>query len=507
MSTSTLSLQATVDYSAFPSPSPSAPQVQLERDSSPLSFTLLEPTSTSSRPSSSKRQAFEEAKALYESGLWISKDNPHSAIAHFLQASNVFSELRGQRNRRDKSLWQVGVCYGKIGWGAKKRKEWIEATEAFEEVSLAYFLWGLYVDSYLWYLGALRQALRVFIAIGDSEKEATTLYQLSLVSTDVLTASDYLKKAALIYSELNNDEKEAMCLAELGNLFGRKAKDVSSSLFHWRQALLLYTKAGDRDKEAKALYAIGELLVHSKREAAYESFSQARELFHQLESRTKWVGNCSYQLGKICVAQKRLEAAVQYFEEASSSFREVQLQTDEAWTLYRLALVMLKVRSQELAIDYLTEARRLFAEVGNEREAEGSCLLRLAEILKDSNPQMAKTLLEEALEFVDPVKEKRIERRSTLILQTLTSQLDIAPTCQAQSRNNTASSSRPAEQTEDESWSFAGATEEGGNELERIGEENEEDAELEEEAAEDVRDRRHLARGSSEGGEGAWWAI
>ncbi|GAA5955926.1 hypothetical protein JCM3765_000042 [Sporobolomyces pararoseus] len=369
MSISSFSIQATVDYSAFPSPSlQSAPH----RDSSPLPFTSLEPTSASNYPSSSKRQAFEEAKALYESGLWISRDNPHSAIAHFLQAANVFGELRGQGKRRDKSLWQVGVCYGKIGWGAKKRKEWTEATEAFEE------------------------ALRVFVAIEDSEKEATTLYQLSLVSTDVLTASDYLKKAALIYSELSCDSKEAMCLAELGNLFGKRAKDVSSSLFHWRQALMLYTKIRDQDKEAKALYSIGELLVHSDRDAAFKCFSQARDIFQRLEPRTKWVGSCSYQLGKICVAQKQFEAAVQYFEEASSSFRAIQLQTDEAWTLYRLALVMLKVRSQDLAIDYLTEARRLFAEVGNEREAEGSCLLRLAEILKDTNPPMAKTLLEEA---------------------------------------------------------------------------------------------------------------
>lgn len=92
-----------------------------------------------------------------------------------------------------------------------------------------------------------------------------------------------------------------------------------------------------------------------------------------------------------------------------------------------------------------------------------------------------------------------------MILQTLTGQLDIA-SCHAQFRYNTVSSI-PAGQTEDERWSFAGATEEGGNELERICEENEEEAELEEEAAEDVRDRRHLARGSSEEGEGAWWAI
>ena len=31
------------------------------------------------------------------------------------------------------------------------------------------------------------------------------------------------------------------------------------------------------------------------------------------------------------------------------------MRTDEAWSLYRLALIMLKVQSRDLAIDYLTE--------------------------------------------------------------------------------------------------------------------------------------------------------
>ena len=40
------------------------------------------------------------------------------------------------------------------------------------------------------------------------------------------------------------------------------------------------------------------------------------------------------------------------------------------------------------------QARRLFAEAGNERQAEGSCLMRMGEILRESNPPLAKTLLE-----------------------------------------------------------------------------------------------------------------
>lgn len=36
-----------------------------------------------------------------------------------------------------------------------------------------------------------------------------------------------------MYADMDQDNKEAMCLAELGNLF--RDRDVSVSLFHWRQ--------------------------------------------------------------------------------------------------------------------------------------------------------------------------------------------------------------------------------------------------------------------------------
>ncbi|GAA6015928.1 hypothetical protein JCM11491_007116 [Sporobolomyces phaffii] len=319
-----------------------------------------------------RRRAFDEAKALYEAGVSIARDNPLSAVAHFLQAAHMFEEVHGQDKNRDKSLWQAGVCYGRVGYNLRLRRDWDGAREAF------------------------RDALELFTAIRDVEKEATTLYQLSLVSSDVLSASELLKKAALIYSDLDDEVREAMCLAELGNLFGKREKDLASSLFHWRQALLLYLKIGDKEKEARALYSIGEILVRSDRQAAHDHFLQAKAVFQHLGGKSaKWFGNCSYQLGKLCVAEKAFPAAVEHFEEACTVFRNIELETDEAWALYRLALVMLKVDSRDLAIDYLTEARRLFAEVGNERQAEGSCLLRLGEIFKHTNPDMAKTLLEE----------------------------------------------------------------------------------------------------------------
>ncbi|GAA5852506.1 hypothetical protein JCM5353_001128 [Sporobolomyces roseus] len=213
-------------------------------------------------------------------------------------------------------------------------------------------------------------------------------------------------------------------------------------------------KIGDQEKEGRALYSIGEVRLHTDKQAAYNHFLQARVVFRRLANQPKQDGNCSYQLGKICTGQKAFQAAVQFFE-------EIEAKTDEAWSLYRLALVMLKVDSNDLAVDYLTEARRLFAEVGNERQAEGSCLMRIGEILKDSNPPLAKTLLEEALEYVDPVKE-RIGRRSTLVLQHLQGSSSFKRSTRHTPMRDIAEAEEEEVNQTAEQWSFAGAIEEGG---------------------------------------------
>ncbi|GAA5871508.1 hypothetical protein JCM1840_002915 [Sporobolomyces johnsonii] len=330
------------------------------------------PASCSSSSASVGREAFDEAKALYETGLSISRVNPLAAILHFRQAASVFSE---------------------VGLTAKKQKAPGDAKAAFEE------------------------AITLFSSIGDAAKTAMAHYQVGLVSTDLLTAVDHIKKAALLYSELGDEPREAMCYAELGSssLFGRH--DPDTGIYYLKQALLLYIKLGDSAKEAKALYAIADLASRIDKRTAYNYYLQARVIFHRRDDKTS-CANCSYQLGKICAGNKAFESAVHYFEEALSLFHDVKEPVDEAWSLYRLALVMLKSQTEALALDYLTEARKLFAEAPDERAAEGSCLMRMGEILAASNPPMAKALLEEALEYVDPVKE-RIGRRGTMWLRKL----------------------------------------------------------------------------------------
>lgn len=213
-------------------------------------------------------------------------------------------------------------------------------------------------------------------------------------------------QAAILFAEVGDEAREAMCYAELGHSLG--VNDPDAGIYYLKQALLLYLKLGDVAKEAHALFSIGTLAArlppttdpptpprpHSAAprlppgaappalnrsfstasvsstgsgarkplhpaQTAFNYISQARRLFARLEL-AKGQAECAYQLGKLSTRygpKGELEAAVELFEEASGKFREAGDSVDEAWSMYRLALVMLKVRSSALAIDYLTEVR------------------------------------------------------------------------------------------------------------------------------------------------------
>ncbi|ORY77191.1 hypothetical protein BCR35DRAFT_305458 [Leucosporidium creatinivorum] len=214
-----------------------------------------------------------------------------------------------------------------------------------------------------------------------------------------------------------------MCLCELADLLTRR--DPSAALFFLKQSLLIFCKLEDSYKEARTLFAIGSLASQGRDyPSAFAYFVQARVIFRQRGDSAE-DANCSYQLGKLATKGQQYPAAVTYFEEASNLYHSQQQPLDEAWCYYRLALVLLKLKiadateaaAVELPVDYLTEARNLFRDAG-EREAEGSCLMRLGEILKEVEPELAKACLKEALDYIDPERDVK-GRRTTVVLQQL----------------------------------------------------------------------------------------
>ncbi|GAA5864124.1 hypothetical protein JCM3774_006388 [Rhodotorula dairenensis] len=514
--------------------------------------TSADTTTPRSKRSHEDRVAFREAKALYEAGLHASKTNPLAAVMHFRHAAAGFGEIQGQEKRTEKCLWQAGMCWAKEGLRAKRAKQRTVASEAFE------------------------QAKTLFHFIGDMGKEATALYQLGLVTRDMSAAAESIKAAAILFAEVGDEASEAMCYAELGHSFG--VSDPDTGIYYLKQALLLYLKLADVAKEAHALFSIGTLAARlspttdpppppiddpkraskaslssvgtaralgrsvslssmasdsssSRRsvthpsQTAYNYISQARRLFARL-GLAKGQAECAYQLGKLSTRvgpRGELEAAVVLFEEACAKFREAQDHVDEAWSMYRLALVMLKVRSSTLAIDYLTEARRLFRDAAtDERKAEGSCLLRIGEIhAATGEVEKARLSIEEGMCLIGQDKSRsRIARRGTICLRRLSTASSVAtaatpsglvtpsPASAAAGSPSPPSSAGPDPSSPARSGSASsiansaggGGGGNGGPLAPVLEEEEEEEEDL-------VEELETPGRRASAGGDAAWWAV
>ncbi|GAA5918953.1 hypothetical protein JCM6882_008646 [Rhodosporidiobolus microsporus] len=421
------------------------------------------------------RALFSEAKTLYHSGLSLSSSNPYAATLHFRQAASVFAEVPGQRKRVEKCLWQAGMAWAGIGVRAARRRGKGEGARGREEAREAF-----------------EEARALFSFVGETKKEAMALYHLGCVTDEILLAAEHIKAAATLFADLGDESHEAMCYAEAAHLFGND--DPDTAIFFLKQCLLLYMKLGDTNREGKALFAIGSLAAHLDRQTAHNYYLQARVIFRRRGDSIE-DANCSYQLGKMAATCKSYEAAVLYFEErgeiaqASALFHDAGKSVDEAWALYRLALVMLKVKTAELALDYLNEAKKLFAEAGNEKAAEGSCLMRMGEILstdnESTNGPLAEALLQEALELVDP-KHERIGRRSTVCLRKL------------EDRKSRASKRK------ERAGRRAGAG--GAAQVEAEGKEGRLEKVAEEEEEPEGEEDGGAGRQGTEGGE-AWWAM
>ncbi|SDA01511.1 BZ3500_MvSof-1268-A1-R1_Chr10-1g02739 [Microbotryum saponariae] len=321
--------------------------------------------------------------------------------------------LKGKKMYKEATLEDISTTEGV----SQARRQFLESYEAFKQASedkkaskAAWKVANLTAD--LGYRASklgdnhsaarlLLEARSIFQRIGDLAKEATCLQQLGLVciaSGDPLQAADYLKNAIVILIETGNVPQEASTSCELANLLS--SSDPPSAILFYKQVLVLFCKLSDSVREARTLYAVAKLYTTEREYAtSFAYYLQARVIFRRLgETWIKFVAadaDCSYALGKLAAKGELFPAAVSYLEEASLLYRQVSQPVDEAWSLYRLSLVMLRCGDHQLAIDYLLEAQQLFAAKPNQLKAQASCCGRIAQayrMLKDPAKEYEYTL-------------------------------------------------------------------------------------------------------------------
>ncbi|SCV73834.1 BQ2448_6264 [Microbotryum intermedium] len=310
------------------------------------------------------------------------------ARRRFLASFEAFKQA-GEEKKASKAAWKVANLTADLGYRASKLGDHHGAAKL------------------------LLEARSIFQRIGELSKEAICLQQLGLVciaSGDPRQAAGYLKNAIAVLIETDNMPQEASTLCELANLLS--SSDPPSAILFYKQALVLFCKLSDSVREARTLYAIARLYTTEREYAtSFAYYLQARVIFRRLgENSIKFVAadaDCSYALGKLAAKGELFPAAVTYLEEASLLYRQVGQPVDEAWSLYRLSLVMLQCGDHQLAIDYLLEAQQLFANEQDQHKAQASCCSRIAQAYRVSkNPAKEYEYALEATKL-DPVQRSK----------------------------------------------------------------------------------------------------
>ncbi|WP_445302489.1 CHAT domain-containing protein [Microcoleus sp. MON2_D5] len=216
------------------------------------------------------------------------------------------------------------------------------------------------------------EALKLYRAVGDREKEAVILSTLANICS--LTGKrqeelEYYNQSLTLYREVGNRSEEAGILDALGTFYSLAA-EYQKALEYYSQSLPLYRAVGERSGEATALSKIGEAYSElGETQKALEYYNQSLPLIRVLGDRNreahilKNIGLAYYDLGE---RQKGLE----YYSQSLPLFREIGEGGWETTILEDLSRGYDDLGEKQKALEYYNQLLTLYRAKGDRtREA------------------------------------------------------------------------------------------------------------------------------------------
>ena len=223
-----------------------------------------------------------------------------------------------------------------------------------------------------------QQALAIYRKVNNRQKEAITLNNFGWVYEKLgdcrsswfwyrdftkelrkyNQAIEYYQQVSAIHREVNNRQKEAITLNNLGRVYEKLGDDCRSSWFcyrdftkglrkynqaieYYQQALAIHRKVNNRQKEAITLNNLGRV---------YEKLGDyCRELGD--DCRSSWF--CYRDFTK---ELRKYNQAIEYYQQALAIYHKVNNRQKEAITLNNLGRVYEELGEYGLAINYFQEA-------------------------------------------------------------------------------------------------------------------------------------------------------
>ncbi|MEB3279981.1 MAG: DUF2225 domain-containing protein [Lyngbya sp.] len=222
-------------------------------------------------------------------------------------------------------------------------------------------------------------------------------------------ALDYFNQGLRITQKINNRNKEALILTEMGDSYS-KLGDYEKGFEFYNQALRIYQELGDYRKQAEILNKIGELYQQSENlEKALESYQQALKIAQEnstldLDSISQNLANLYFELGE-------LEKALEFFEKLLNSADHAGY---TAFIYTKIGNVYSNLGELKTALQFFNKSLNLLATNYPETRAENLFGIAVVE-RKQGNLDRALTHIETAISIIEktrigkPSPEERLE--------------------------------------------------------------------------------------------------
>ncbi|MBD2570987.1 CHAT domain-containing protein [Anabaena lutea] len=239
-------------------------------------------------------------------------------------------------------------------------------------------------ESLLQAINKWEEALPLLRAVRDRGLEATTLYNIGSVYSDLgenQKALAYYNQALPLRRAVENRGGEANTLNNIGTVYsslGEKQK----ALEYYNQALPLYRAVADRGGEATTLTNIGTVYNSlGEKQKALEYLNKALPLYHAVSDK-RGEATTLNNIGTVYSSLGEKQKALEYYNQALDLRRIVGDRGGEANTLNNIGTVYSDLGERQKALEYYNQALPLARAVGY-RDVEAATLNNIGLVYSD----------------------------------------------------------------------------------------------------------------------------
>jgi CHAT domain-containing protein/tetratricopeptide (TPR) repeat protein len=232
------------------------------------------------------------------------------------------------------------------------------------------------------------EALRLWRAAGDREKEAMALNALGRVHDNLGErdkAFDYFSQTLTLRRELKDRAGEAGSLSSLAGIHNSRGERQKALELHG-QALEIRRELKDRRGEAASLHNLGQAYLGlNQRDKALQHYEQALKI-RQEEKDRRGEAVTSFQLGVLSRQMGKNDQALSYYNQALPVFQELGDKRNEAVTYSSLAALFLRQGKRRDGLSYLEKAYDIQHALGA-KQGESSTLQMMGSVYDEMGEQ------------------------------------------------------------------------------------------------------------------------